>query len=279
MIMQKIIVTADDYGMCDIVDKAIDAGIENGFITTTNVMLNMESLDNAKTLRERYPYISIGIHWNVTAGKPLCRPEEIPTLVNEKGEFWSVREFKRRYSKQLIKPEDLEKELECQYKKFEETCGHPDYWNTHENSVLNLKVFKVFAKVAKKYNIAATRTFQRVYYDKQKLGFKREIREFLVRNFINIWFFKIRKEFKMPVARVISFGKISKTDGNHLLNAILKNGSNNIEIVVHPALNSQSKYFGNISVEREKEYKYVTSKEVYEKYISSGIEFVNFDSL
>ena len=34
--MQRIIVTADDYGMCDEVDRAIDAGIENGFITTTN---------------------------------------------------------------------------------------------------------------------------------------------------------------------------------------------------------------------------------------------------
>ena len=38
--MQKLIVTADDYGMCDVVDKAIDASIENGIITTTNVMLN-----------------------------------------------------------------------------------------------------------------------------------------------------------------------------------------------------------------------------------------------
>ena len=44
--MQKLIVTADDYGMCDVVDKAIDAGIENGIITTTNVMLNMETLHN-----------------------------------------------------------------------------------------------------------------------------------------------------------------------------------------------------------------------------------------
>ena len=48
--MPKIIITADDYGMCDAVDKAIDAGIENGVITTANVMLNMESLENARDL-------------------------------------------------------------------------------------------------------------------------------------------------------------------------------------------------------------------------------------
>lgn len=277
--MQKIIVTADDYGMCDIVDKAIDKGIENGFITTTNVMLNMESLSNAKTLRERYPHISIGIHWNVTTGKPLCNPKDIPTLVDENGEFWSIREFKKRYSKKLIKEKDLEKELERQYKLFEDTCGHPDYWNTHENSALHLKAFKVFAKVAKKHKIIATRTFQRVYYDKINIGFKREIREFIVSKIINVWFKKIRKSFKMPTARVICFGKISKTQDNNLLNTILKDGRNNIEIVFHPALFSESPYFGNISTERVKEYEYLSSKIIYNKYIHCNIEFVNFNEL
>ena len=80
--MQKVIITADDYGMCDIVDKAIDAGIENGIITSTNVLLNMDSLENAKTLRKRYPNVSVGIHWNVTTGKPVCDPEQVPSLVD-----------------------------------------------------------------------------------------------------------------------------------------------------------------------------------------------------
>ena len=69
--MQKLIITADDYGMCDIVDKAIDAGIENGIITTTNVMTNMETLQNANDLRKRYPHISVGVHWNVTTGRSI----------------------------------------------------------------------------------------------------------------------------------------------------------------------------------------------------------------
>ena len=94
--MQKIIVTADDYGMCDVVDKAIDAGIENGIITTTNVMLNMETLHNAKNLREHFPHISVGIHWNVTTGKPVSKPEDIPTLVDENGEFWPINIFKKK---------------------------------------------------------------------------------------------------------------------------------------------------------------------------------------
>lgn len=162
--MQKLIVTADDYGMCDVVDMAIDAGIENGIITTTNVMTNMETLKNAADLRQRYPHISIGVHWNVTTGKPVCTPSEIPTLVNSDS-FYTINEFKKRYSKGLINPLDLEKELEAQYALFKKVCGQADYWNTHENSALHVKAFKVFEKVAKKHDIKATRNFQRVYFD------------------------------------------------------------------------------------------------------------------
>ncbi len=277
--MQKLIVTADDYGMCEAVDKAIDAGIENGIITTTNVMLNMETLHNAKTLRERYPHICVGVHWNVTTGKPVSPPEKIPTLVDENGNFWPIAVFKKKYSRGLIDCADLEKELEAQCALFEKVCGKADYWNTHENSSLHTGAFKVFEKVAKNHGITATRTFQRVYFDKFGLGLKTEVREFLVKNFFELWFRKIRKSFDMPVARVVSFGKMSKTQGDVLINALKKDGRDCIEVVFHPATVADSPYFGNISDERVMEYEFVSSPLVYRKYIDGGFEFVSFEAI
>ena len=274
--MQKLIVTADDYGMCQTVDDAIDAGIENGFITTTNVMTNMETLENARTLREKYPHISIGVHFNVTTGRPVSNPAEIPSLLAPDGDFWKLSTFKKRYSKGLIVPEELEKELQAQYALFEKTCGHADYWNTHENSALHTKAFSVFAKVAKEHNVMATRTFQRVYYDKIGLGLKTALREFLVKNFFELWFSRIRKTFAMPAARVVSFHKISKTEGDVLLNAIKKDGRDCIEVVVHPATTDDHPAFGTISTERVREYRFVSSRQVYRNYVENGIQFVNF---
>lgn len=277
--MQRIIVTADDYGMCDEVDRAIDAGIENGFITTTNVMLNLEALSDAADLRTRYPGLSLGIHWNVTTGKPISDSKTIPSLVDENGVFWSIGNFKKRYSKGLISPTDLEKELEAQYALFEQTCGKADYWNTHENSSLHTKAFKVFEKVAKRHDIKATRTFQRVYFDKFGLSFKTEAREFLVKNFFQLWFTKIRKSFVMPTARVVSFDKISKTEGDILLNALKQDGRDLIEVVFHPAITADCSYFGNISTERIKEYQFVSSPEVRLKYEKAGFAFVGFQEI
>lgn len=277
--MQKIIVTADDYGMCDEVDRAIDAGIENGFITTTNVMLNMATLSDAADLRTRYPSLSVGIHWNVTTGKPISDSKTIPSLVDETGTFWPIGTFKKKYHKGEIVSTDLEKELEAQYSLFEKTCGKPDYWNTHENSSLETKAYKVFEKVAVRHGIPATRTFQRVYYDKYDLGFKCAFREFAVKNFFELWFKKIRKTFKMPMARVVSFDKISKTDGDVLLRALKKDGRDLIEVVFHPAITADSPYFGNISTERVKEYQFVSSPEVRLKYEKNGFAFANYEAL
>lgn len=274
--MQKLIVTADDYGMCQTVDDAIDAGIENGIITTTNVMTNMETLENAGALRAKYPHISIGMHFNVTTGKPVSDPKEIPSMMASNGEFWPVSAFKKRYNKGLINPQELEKELEAQYALFEKTCGQADYWNTHENSALHTKAFWVFAKVAKAHNVMATRTFQRVYYDKIGLGVKTELREFLVKNFFQLWFTQIRKTFRMPVARVVSFHKISKTEGDILLKALKKDGRDCIEVVFHPATTDNHPAFGTISTERVAEYRFVSSPEVYKKYTENGFTFVNF---
>ena len=275
----RVIITADDYGMCQIVDEAIDAGIKNNFISTTNVLVNMETLENAADLRERFPNISVGMHFNVTTGTPILEPCEIPTLVRKDGSFYPLKEFKKRYAKGLIKECDLEKELCAQYELFHKTCGDADYWNTHENSALSTKTFPVFARVAKKYNIPATRTFQRVYYDKINLTFKRAFREFLVKNFFQIWFTYIRREFKMPSARVVSFDKISKSAGTVLADALLKNGKDLTEVVFHPSISDTHEFFGNISTERVREYEYVSSPKTTELYKEYGLEIVNFDVL
>ena len=51
--MKKVIITADDYGMSNAVNRAIDAGAEIGLITSTNVMTNMpfykEAVKNFRT--------------------------------------------------------------------------------------------------------------------------------------------------------------------------------------------------------------------------------------
>ena len=60
---KELIITADDYGMCESVNAAIEACISAGTVLSTNVMTNMPCCESAIQLRQRfpeYPWVSIG---------------------------------------------------------------------------------------------------------------------------------------------------------------------------------------------------------------------------
>ncbi|MGN1059927.1 MAG: ChbG/HpnK family deacetylase, partial [Clostridia bacterium] len=68
--MKQLIITADDYGMSAGVNEAIEQGVSAGLITSTNVMVNMEYLQEVSLLKKKFPALSVGLHWTLSAGKP-----------------------------------------------------------------------------------------------------------------------------------------------------------------------------------------------------------------
>lgn len=275
--MKKIIITADDYGMCQPVDIAIDECISANVITSTNVLLNMETPQNAKFLRRKFPHISIGIHWNVTTGKPLLAADEIPSLVDRLGNFFSLDDFKRRIQKGKIYKAHLIAELRAQYEAFYNLCGEPDYWNTHENSALSLKAFNIFSGLAKEYGIPATRNFQRVYIDIESIPFKRRMKEFIHRLMVDLWFgIYLKGSYVMPDARLFPFKLESKFDTNKLIAILNSSKRNSIEIVTHPAITTEHQLFGNLSNERLDEYKFFSNKELCKLFEMNGLMLTNF---
>ena len=83
----------------------------------------------------------------------------------------------------------------------------------------------------------------------------------------------------MPSARFVSFDNVSKTEGDILLNALKKDGGDFIEVVFHLITVTDCPYFENISTEWVKEYEFVSSKTVYDKYISKWFVFVNYEDI
>lgn len=91
----RLIITADDYGMCDSVNRAIDACAEARVVLSTNVMANMDKAEEAFDLKKRFPYISVGIHYNFTVGKPLSPADQVRSLIHQDGTFLSYPEIRK----------------------------------------------------------------------------------------------------------------------------------------------------------------------------------------
>ncbi len=284
MKIKKFIITADDYGMCEPVNKAIDDCMAAGIITTTNVIVNMEDLAPAATLRERFPDASIGMHWNITAGKSISTPADIPSLVTSDGSFFKLKEFLKRFHKGLISKEDIKTELLAQYKVFQELVGEADYWNTHQNSGLDFKTFPIFNQTALELGINKTRSFQRVYVKERRLpgGFKGKVIELAKKIVFDVWFGHIipKSGTKLPNGRMFYFDDYQKTENiKNIADNVCWKDKEIVEMVAHPATVANYHSFGVLTDVRLKEWKLFSDPATLKYLNDHGIEVVNFDVL
>jgi predicted glycoside hydrolase/deacetylase ChbG (UPF0249 family) len=108
-----LILTADDFGASKNINEGINIAADNKAITAISVLSNFEeSLPELKKISENHPEIGIGVHLNITTGKPVLGAKQIPSLVNANGNFYTIEELLPKINS--ISADDLRKELRAQ---------------------------------------------------------------------------------------------------------------------------------------------------------------------
>ena len=114
--MKKIIVNADDFGLNDHTVGWTIKGFECGALTSATIMAGMPATDKVVEYAKAHPQFSFGVHFYLVDETPMCRPEEIPSMIDPKtGKLWQTRKFILRNFAGLIKVEDLKREMRAQY--------------------------------------------------------------------------------------------------------------------------------------------------------------------
>ena len=278
--MKKLIITADDYGMSVGVNRAIDAGIEAGLITSTNVMPNMPYFEEAIKLKG-YENISVGIHFTLSCGAPVSKAEDIPTLVSSTGEFYKYADFRKRYRKGLIKDCDIITELTAQYEKYVALLGAPDYWNTHQNVHVDFRIYRLFVDFARAHHINKMRSHQRIYVPSSNKENKRSIvwrmLEPMKSRMLDVWQSNAHKKgIASPNGLICCLNKNDVNTPEYLFSHIEWRKAIVGEYVIHPATVNDSPYFGSIVDQRIKEYEMFTSSKTKEIITAAGIELTTY---
>lgn len=87
--MPQLIVNADDFGFSPGVNQGILHAHRNGIVTSTTVMVNLDYAESGLvTLLQEAPTIGIGLHINLTQGRPVSSPERVSSLVDSDGNFY-----------------------------------------------------------------------------------------------------------------------------------------------------------------------------------------------
>ncbi|MCD8379459.1 MAG: ChbG/HpnK family deacetylase [Lachnospiraceae bacterium] len=143
----KLIVRADDVGYTLAHNMGTYKTLDEGIVTSCDLMLDCPGFEDACEHLRNYPWISIGWHTHFW-GKPVLPASEVPSMVNEEGRF------KWRKDKKLVMEVDYEealKECRAQVERCEKLLGRvPDTCGVQPDTPLG----RAIQTVCDEYHIA-----------------------------------------------------------------------------------------------------------------------------
>jgi len=84
---QRIIINADDFGVCEAVNEAVAQAHTKGVLTSATIMTNMPAAEHALGLVRTMPRLGVGVHLNLTEGRPVSKDHSVRSLLDADGCF------------------------------------------------------------------------------------------------------------------------------------------------------------------------------------------------
>lgn len=171
---KRLIVNADDFGLTSGVNRAIIEGHTRGAITSATLMANMPAFDAAVRLAKDHPSLGVGLHINITQGRPVAEPSRVSSLINDCGEFWGTSGaiFKRMLAGR-VKIEEVVIELRAQIEKALNAGLRLTHVDSHKHSHALPQICEAVISTIKDYGVNAVRApRERWRFDRDAETFK-----------------------------------------------------------------------------------------------------------
>ena len=157
--MQRfLIVTADDFGLHESVNEAIERASRDGILTAASLMVGAPAAADAIRRAHELPHLRVGLHLVLADGLAVLGPEVIPGLADESGRmnsqmfvngvrFFAMRKLRRQ----------LEAEIRAQFSAFARTGLALDHVNVHKHFHLHPTLLEMLLRIGREYGVAAVR--------------------------------------------------------------------------------------------------------------------------
>ncbi len=140
-----LIVNADDFNLTEGVTRGILEAHRRGIVTSTTVMVNLPGLERSRDLAREASRLGLGLHLNLTLGRPVLPPAKVASLVDGTGCF--IRD--RHRVEEAGDLSAIREELAAQAERFEVIFGYrPTHLDTHHHVHRHPRVFDVVLDLA-----------------------------------------------------------------------------------------------------------------------------------
>lgn len=275
----KLIVHNDDFGMTYGLTEAIKDCFINGLTTSTSIRTNGPAYKTClKYLRNSMSKVGLGLHLNLTQGVPYS--QQLQNIHGKyKYDFFGYLLNLISNNNQFI--EDIEKELDQQFKIVIKDGLTIDHVSGHDHIHMIPSIFEIICKLCRKYHISKIRFPKERYYLTDSI--KNNLLPFINSNIIkfgllnelskiNCW---MMNKYKLTTTDSF-YGVLHTNNMNNLsfvaaVKSAIKNHDLSTEILLHPGfpnhqrdvgyIDGLAKHYANIN-QRRVEYNTLQSKEV-----------------
>jgi hypothetical protein len=151
-----LIIHADDFGMAHSVNRAIFEALENGWVTSSSILVPCPWLPEVAHWAQSHQQADLGIHlalnseWTALRWGPVSSRDKIPSLLDAQGYFPLLE----TQVAQQDKPSEVETELRAQIDRAR-SMGIPlSHLDTHMGALLGTpQLIETYRKVARDYGL------------------------------------------------------------------------------------------------------------------------------
>ncbi len=156
--MKNLIVNADDLGWTEGVNRGIAEAHRNGIVTSASLLANGAAFPSGLELARATPGLGVGVHLNLSDGKPVADRESVTTLLNDQGELEARPEsLLLRLARRNVSLHEIEEEWNAQIQKVRDAGVSPTHLDGHRHVHMLPGLFEIALRLAKKHGIAAVR--------------------------------------------------------------------------------------------------------------------------
>lgn len=283
---RRLIVNADGYGLAPGVNRGIEEVCAAGFVRSVSVNANGVATGDLAEFVRRFPDVGIGVHFNLTVGRPLLPSEQVLSLVNEGGEFWG-RDFTARAYRGRLRVEEMEAELWAQVERLRHLGAALDHWDSHQGMHVHPPFLQAATRVARRAGIRAVRTHH--YWLPTRSSLERAV--FFARHPMRLVTFAARRAVRVLLRargfrmadRAVLLGVVPGTDPGdpatwRRLLRVLPPGTS--EVWCHPGyVDDDLRRVATLVETREAEVRALSEPTLVQEARDAGVEVVGFSVL
>src|SRR5262249_20914256 len=154
VIMRRLVVNADDFGLTVGVNDGILDAHEHGILTSASLFANAPATADAIRRARWHPSLGIGVHLALVDGAPVLPPADVPTLVTGDGRFRrSWKPFVAACLRGRVSLVEVERELTAQIETIVAAGVLPTHLDTHKHVHAYPPIFAVVSRLAARFGI------------------------------------------------------------------------------------------------------------------------------